>query len=162
MLRKSVNFNRCLEVLYIQIRKMVSNDYDHVYALWMSSTGMGLNNIDDSKDGIIRFLDRNPNTCFVAEENEKIIGVILSGNDGRRGYIYHAAVSETFRKQEIGTKLVNAALEALAKENIHKVALVVFEKNENGNIFWEKQGFTAREDLIYRNKALTEMIRIDI
>lgn len=146
----------------MQIRTMVSSDYDRVYALWTSCTGMGLNNIDDSKDGIIRFLDRNPNTCFVAEVNEKIIGVILAGNDGRRGYIYHAAVAESYRKQEIGTKLVNAALEALAKENIHKVALVVFEKNENGNVFWEKQGFIAREDLIYRNKTLTEMIRMDI
>jgi hypothetical protein len=75
----------------MKIRKMVIEDYEKVYQLWMSCTGMGLNNLDDSKEGIEKFLKRNPDTCFVAEDHE-IIGVILAGNDGRRGYIYHTAV----------------------------------------------------------------------
>ena len=61
----------------------------------------------------------------------------------------------------IGKKLVDLALEALKKEEINKVLLVAFKKNEGGNAFWESQGFTLREDLNYRNKALAEMIRID-
>ena len=77
----------------MNIRKMVINDYDEVYALWMSCAGMGLNDLDDSKDGIDKFLKRNPDTCFVAEYNSQIVGVIIVGNDGRRGYIYHTAVN---------------------------------------------------------------------
>ena len=67
-------------------------------SLWMSCEGMGLNNLDDSKEGIGRFLNRNPDTCFVAELENVIIGVILTGNDGRRGYIYHTAVNPKYRR----------------------------------------------------------------
>ncbi len=145
----------------MRIRIMTSDDYEAVYELWMSCTGMGLNNIDDSKEGIVKFLERNPETCFVAETENKIAGAILAGNDGRRGYIYHTAVRPEYGKQGIGTKLLNSALEALTKTGITKVGLVVFGKNKIGNDFWEKSGFTAREDLVYRNKSLTEIRRID-
>jgi hypothetical protein len=50
---------------------------------------MGLNNLDDSPEGIARYLQRNPSTCFAAEEEGELVGVILSGHDGRRGFIYH-------------------------------------------------------------------------
>ena len=76
------------------IRIMTISDYEQVYALWLSIPGMGLNNLDDSKEGIEKYLKRNPSTCFVAEKNDSIIGVILSGHDGRRGYIHHTAVAE--------------------------------------------------------------------
>lgn len=140
---------------------MTLSDYDAVYALWLSCRGMGLNDLDDSREGIERFLKRNPETCFVAEENEMIVGVIITGNDGRRGYIYHTAVSPRFRRNGIAKALVNAALKALKDLGINKTALVVFEKNADGNLFWESMGFTSREDLVYRNKTLTEMTRID-
>ena len=140
---------------------MVIDDYDEVYALWTSCTGMGLNDLDDSKEGIDRFLKRNPDTCFVAKRDERIVGAILVGNDGRRGYIYHTAVASQYRKQGIARQLVETAMQELKQCGINKVALVVFNKNENGNAFWEKLGFTIREDLVYRNKALTEMVRID-
>ena len=145
----------------MNIRKMLINDYDDVYALWMSCAGMGLNNLDDSREGIDRFLKRNPDTCFVAVCDDKIVGVILVGNDGRRGYIYHTAVNSQYRKRGIARQLVEASMQELKRAGINKVALVVFDKNESGNLFWEKLGFTAREDLVYRNKAITEMIRID-
>jgi ribosomal protein S18 acetylase RimI-like enzyme len=145
----------------MKIRNMVISDYENVYNLWMSCAGMGLNNLDDSKEGIEKFLNRNPETCFVAEIKNKVVGVILVGNDGRRGYIYHTAVDPSFRKQGIASSLVETALNALKKCGINKVALVVFERNQNGNDFWEKLHFTTRNDLIYRNKSITEMIRID-
>ena len=143
------------------IRAMTVNDYEKVYDLWMSCRGMGLNDLDDSAEGIARFLQRNPGTCFVAAEGDAIAGAVLAGHDGRRGYIYHTAVRPEYRRQGIGQKLVDAALQALKGCGIHKVALVVFEKNETGNAFWEEMGFTIRDDLIYRNLALEEIVRID-
>ncbi|MDE6666520.1 MAG: GNAT family N-acetyltransferase [Ruminococcus sp.] len=145
----------------MNIRTMNISDYDNVYALWMSCRNMGFNNVDDSHDGIERFLERNPSTCFVAEQNGEIAGVIISGNDGRRGYIYHMSVAEKYRRCGIGTKLVNTCLSALKNEGISKVALLVFKYNEVGNAFWENQGFTLRNDIAYRNKALCELVRID-
>ncbi|MCR5542154.1 MAG: GNAT family N-acetyltransferase [Ruminococcus sp.] len=143
------------------IRKMVISDYDKVYRLWLSCKGMGLNDLDDSREGISRYLDRNPETCFVAEDGEKIIGVIIAGHDGRRGYIYHTAVSPDRRKQGIGRQLVDSAMNALKEQGINKTALVCFSKNEEGNAFWQNIGFTKRTDLSYRNKALADMKRID-
>lgn len=122
---------------------------------------MGLNNIDDSREGIEKFLNRNPNTCFVAINDKEIVGVIICGHDGRRGYIYHTAVKPSERNRGIGKSLLKAAIEELEKDGINKVALVVFSKNELGNKFWESCGFTSREDLIYRNKTIKELVRID-
>lgn len=145
----------------MEIRKMLITDYDRVYSLWRSCAGMGLNNLDDSREGIDRFLKRNPDTCFVAEINSELVGVIMAGNDGRRGYIYHTAVKPQCRKHGIARRLVDSAMQALEQCGINKVALVVFDKNENGNAFWEKLGFTVRDDLVYRNKNIAEMVRID-
>ena len=145
----------------MNIRKMTIGDYEAVYELWMSCAGMGLNNLDDSKEGIERYLDRNPETCFIAEEGDRVIGAVLAGNDGRRGYIYHTAVRPEYRKQGVGTALAEKAVCALGECGINKVALVVFEKNESGNAFWESVGFTERNDLTYRNRTISEMIRID-
>ena len=141
---------------------MIIEDYHDVYRLWTLTKGMGLNNLDDTKTGINIFLQRNPNTCFVATFHNEIIGTIISGHDGRRGYIYHTAVSEKFRKKGIGQKLVTSSLSALKTEGINKVALVVFSKNKLGNLFWEKIGFRKREDLIYRDKTINEMEKITI
>ncbi len=143
------------------IRNMTIDDYDVVYSLWMSCVGMGLNNLDDSKEGIEKFIHRNPDTCLVAVSDSEIIGVIMVGNDGRRGYIYHTAVNPDFRKQGVAKKLVDSAMSELSALGINKVALVVFDRNETGNAFWESQGFTVRNDLVYRNKALAEIVRID-
>lgn len=145
----------------IKYRIMDISDYEQVYDLWLSCAGMGLNNLDDSKEGIQRFLDRNPDTCFVAQDEQKIVGVIIAGNDGRRGYIYHTAVDPEQRHRGIATRLVNEAMGALKALGINKTALVVFSKNTDGNAFWEKSGFTSRDDLVYRNKTITEMVRID-
>ncbi|MFC1238357.1 GNAT family N-acetyltransferase [Treponema vincentii] len=127
----------------MNIRTMLVSDYEAVYDLWMSCAGMGLNDLDDSKEGIAQFLQRNPETCFVAEANNKIVGSILAGNDGRRGYIYHTAVHPEYRRQHIGSQLITTAMNALKRLGIHKVALVVFAKNKNGNDFWENEGITS-------------------
>lgn len=117
--------------------------------------------MDDSEAGIARFLARNPDTCFAAHQYGRIVGAILTGSDGCRGYIYHTAVHPDFQGRGIGTQLVGHALAALGEIGITKVALVAFKRNQSGNAFWEKQGFTVRDDLVYRNKALRELRRFD-
>ena len=129
---------------------MTADDYDYVARLWTNSSGIGVNP-DDSKENISKYLERNPNTSFVAIENNEIVGAILAGHDGYRGFIHHTAVSTTHREMGIGTKLVNAAVDAIRNEGINKVVLVTFKTNTLGNNFWEKQGFKVREDLYYRD-----------
>lgn len=145
----------------MEIRKMTIEDYEAVYELWLSCKGMGLNTVDDSRDGIERFLNLNPDTCFVSERDGKIVGAIIAGSDGRRGYIYHTAVSPGQRRQGIASKLVDAAMSALENIGITKAALVVFDRNTDGNAFWEKSGFAVRDDLVYRNKSIVDLVRID-
>lgn len=144
----------------MKIRTMTIGDYEQVYDLWLNTPGMGLNDINDSKEGIAKYLSRNPVTCFVAESGGRIVGVILSGHDGRRGFIYHTAVAGNMQRRGIGGELVKTAMSALESEGIKKVALVVMRENDKGNAFWEKQGFTTRDDLIYRNKAIVELTYI--
>lgn len=145
----------------VNIRVMTIEDYDGIYDLWINTPGMGLNSTDDSREGIEKYIKRNPTSCFVAEDNDKIVGVIIAGHDGRRGYIYHTAVLSVYRKQKIAKRLVDSVMSALDAEGINKVALVVFKKNELGNGFWENIGFINRDDLVYRNKNIHELNRID-
>lgn len=144
----------------MEYRLMTIEDYEEAYSLWILC-GNGLNDKDDSREGIEKYLKRNPATSFVAVCENKVVGVILCGHDGRRGIIQHACVSPDFRRLGIGSKLVSLAMEALKAEGINKVLLVAFKKNAGGNAFWEEEGFTLRDDLNYRNKALTDLVRID-
>ncbi len=150
----------------MEIRSMTITDYPDVYELWISSAGMGLNDLDDSKEGIDKFLKRNPTTCFVAVEESEIAGAIIAGHDGRRGHIYHTATDEQCRGEGVGRKLAESALKALGDEGITKVGLFVFNRNEGAKRFWRKMGFAARtpeegDDIVYYDKALTKTTRID-
>lgn len=112
--------------------------------------------MDDSKEGISAFLKRNPNTCFVALDGKKVIGAILCGHDGRRGYIYHTAVCPEHRNQRIGTALVVAATAALKNEGITRVCLNVMDSNESGKLFWINQGWEKKEFLGFYSKSITD------
>lgn len=138
------------------IRIMKMDDYDQVYDLWKKIHGFGLRSIDDSREGIERFVKRNPETSIVAEEDGKIVGSILCGHDGRRGCFYHVCVDENYRKRGIGTKMVVRAMEALKAEKISKVTLIAFAKNDIGNKFWNKIGWTRRMDLNYYDFVLNQ------
>lgn len=138
------------------VRVMKIEDYEGVYQLWSGIQGMGMRSLDDSKAGIDKYLNRNPNTCFVAEKDGQVVGVILSGHDGRRGYIYHAAVLPDLRGQGIGKDLLAHAEAALKAEGINKAGLLVFAGNEIGNEFWQSQAWERRTDVYYRNKVLNE------
>ena len=145
----------------MNIRKMLFSDYNSVYKVWLNTPGMGLNTIDDSRTGIEKYLLRNPNTCFVAEKDDEIIGVILSGHDGRRGLIYHMAVKVSEREQGIGSTLLEHSIEALKNEGISKVYIMVFKNNDIGHNFWEKRGFKIPHESIYRAKEIAPIEHID-
>ena len=138
------------------IRLFTINDYDRVYELWKRTPGVGLRNLDDSRESMARFLVRNPNTNFVAIEDGQIIGTALSGNDGRRGYLYHVCVDEAHRQKSIGRQLIEHVIEAMKAEKIAKLALVCFIDNKKGNDFWDSLGWTKRKDINYYNVNLYE------
>ena len=140
----------------MKFEEMKIYDYEEFFSLWSSTEGMGLRSLDDSKDGINSFLKRNPRTNFICRDKDEIVGTILCGNDGRRGYIYHTAVKDSYRRKGIARELVHFVIESLGKEDIKKVALVVYSNNKDGNKFWESLGFNLRSDLSYRNLEIDE------
>ncbi len=143
------------------IRSMTIDDYDQVYALWSGIKGFGIRAVDDSREGINRFLLRNPDLSVVAEDNSMIIGSILCGHDGRRGTLYHVCVAEKYRKHGVGREMVLDAVSRLRKEGINKVNLIAFRNNLLGNNFWRKEKFTFRDDLNYYDLAISEENKTD-
>ena len=145
-----------MDKINYKIRKMTIEDYDLVYKLWMSIDGFGIRSIDDSREGVERFLKRNPSTSVVAEDQGRVVGAILCGHDGRRGCFYHVCVHKDYRKQGIGKAMAVFAMRALKEEEINKVSLIAFTSNEVGHRFWRSAGFTFREDLNYYDFTLNE------
>ena len=150
----------------ISIRPVTIDDYDGLFTLWNSTeqSKRALNPVDDSREGIERYLKRNPTTCFLAERKDgsgnapEVVGVILTGHDGRRAIIHHMCVHPSCRREGIASQLVQKAEEALRKEGISKIFGLVFKDNDVANAFWEKQGYTLRTNLNYRNKSLNENV----
>ena len=138
------------------IRAMTLQDYENVHELWMKIKGFAIRSIDDSKEGVERFLNRNPGISVVAEEDGKVVGAILCGHDGRRGCMYNVCVDPDYRLKGIGKSMVVFAMEALKKEKINKVSLIAFTQNDIGNAFWKEIGWTKREDLNYYDFTLNE------
>ena len=135
---------------------MVVEDYDEVKALWMTIKGFAIRSIDDSKEGVERFLRRNPTTSVVARMDGKLVGAILCGHDGRRGCFYHVCVHEKYRRHGIGKAMVVFCMEALKAEQINKVSLIAFTKNDIGNAFWKGINWTKRDDLFYYDFGLND------
>lgn len=136
------------------IRTMMIEDYEQVYALWKKIHGFGLRSIDDSREGVGKFLKRNPTTSVVAVEDGKIVGAILCGHDGRRGSLYHVCVDEAYRRRGIGRAMVVQSMEALKEEGISNVSLIAFTQNDIGNAFWNTIGWNERQDLNYYDFVL--------
>lgn len=140
----------------MQIRAMELADYELVKKLWMSIHGFAIRSIDDSREGVARFLLRNPGISVVCEEEGEIVGAILCGHDGRRGCLYHVCVKEEFRRRGIGKQMVTFCMKRLQEEGINKVSLIAFSVNDIGNAFWNCIGWTKREDLNYYDFVLND------
>jgi ribosomal protein S18 acetylase RimI-like enzyme len=139
-----------MEVLY---RQATISDYDQMYNLWKNIEGIGLSD-SDTKENIEKFLNKNQGLNYICEEEGKIIGTILCGEDGRRGYLYHLAVDKDYRRKGIGTKLVNLVFDNLKKKSIIKCHLFVFYENELGKTFWVKNGWSKRDELLIYSKDI--------
>ncbi len=141
----------------ITIREFKKEDYEGAYALWQTIHGFGIRSVDDSYEGVIKFLERNPGCSVLAETaGGRIIGTILCGHDGRRASFYHVCVHEDFRRHGIGKQMVVWCMQELKKLKVNKISLVAFKRNELGNSFWHGEGWTEREDLNMYDFVLNE------
>ena len=140
----------------INIVPMRPEDYDDVRALWMTIRGFGIRALDDSREDIVRFIERNPTTSVVAKADSRIVGTILCGSDGRQGALYHVCVAKEYRRRGIGTQMVAFCMHQLRYMGINKVSLIAFTTNEAGNAFWNKIGWTRKTDVNYYEFVLNE------
>lgn len=138
----------------IEIRPMTIEDYDAVLILWKSISGFGIRSIDDSREGIKRFIDRNPGLSVVALHKGQIIGSILCGHDGRRGCLYHVCVAREYRMLGVGQDMVERCKENLKKEGINRINLIAFTSNVIGNKFWRSLKWKFRDDCYYYEENL--------
>lgn len=138
------------------IREMKIEDYDAVYALWTRIQGFHLRKVDDSREKITAFLQRNAGLSVVAEVDGKLVGTVLSGQDGRRGCFYHVCVEQAYRKRGLAKQMVIEALRRQKEVGISKVSIVAFQTNALGNGFWSGLGWTLRSDLNYYDLTLNE------
>ncbi len=147
----------------VSIFPMTMEDYDEVHALWMTIRGFGIRSLDDSREDICRFIERNPTTSVVARVNGKIVGSILCGSDGRQGALYHVCVAREYRRRGIGTRMVGSCMHELRRMGINKVALIAFKTNDAGNAFWKKIGWTCSDvnyyEFLLNEKNITQFIK---
>lgn len=140
----------------IRLRPMVIEDYDQVSRLWASIKGFGIRSIDDSRSGVERFLKRNPQTSVVAIHNDRIIGSILCGHDGRQACFYHVCVDEKYRRQGIGRRMSQMSVDALKADHVNRVYLIAYKRNQAGNAFWNSIGWKCRDDRNYYELYLND------
>ena len=128
------------------ISVMTINDYPEAFDLWKVSEGIGLSDAD-TRQAIQRYLKRNPGMSFIARVDGQLVGAVLSGTDGRRGYLHHLAVAKPYRKLGVGRQLVEHCLAAQEKAGVTRCHIFVYRENKNGKIFWDQTGWFERNDL---------------
>jgi ribosomal protein S18 acetylase RimI-like enzyme len=136
----------------IEIRPFTMADYDEAVALWTASPGVGLSSAD-RPEAIAGYLERNPGLSFVARDSAVLVGAILGGHDGRRGYLNHLAVAPSHRRQGLGRRLVECCFAALTAVGIAKCHLFLLQDNDVARAFWSHLGWIARTDLVLMSRS---------
>ena len=137
----------------LSIEPMTAADFDEVLRLWQNTEGVGLNE-SDTPEHLAAYLKRNPDLSFVARVQSEIVGAVLCGHDGRRGYLHHLAVAQTYRRQGAGRRLVETCLRELEKLGILKCNIFLFADNADGELFWRHNGWIDRADLRVMQKGI--------
>jgi N-acetylglutamate synthase len=127
-------------------------DYEQVMALWQATEGLTLREVD-SREAILAYLARNPGLSFVARDGDVLVGAVLAGTDGRRGYLQHLAVGPPYRGRGVGRALAERVVEALSGAGIAKCHLMVRAENEVAKAFWQHLGWTLRDDIMVMSHA---------
>jgi ribosomal protein S18 acetylase RimI-like enzyme len=127
----------------IQTREFRIEDYDASVGLWKRVEGLDVAEGDD-RDTIQRFLQRNPGLSRIATDGPKIVGAVLCGHDGRRGYIYHLAVDPEYHGRGLGRRLIDECLTGLKRAGLERANILVANDNPRGREFWRRCGW---EDL---------------
>lgn len=137
-----------------RIRAMVIDDYPAVLDLWQRSEGIGLNE-SDTREAVDAYLRRNPGMSAVSESDaDVIVGAVLCGHDGRRGYLHHLAVEPAFRRHGLGRQLLAWSFERFQEAGVPRCNILVFQDNESGADFWSHNGWNARTDLRVFQKVI--------
>lgn len=140
-----------------KLRQMTIRDYEAVIALWRGTPGMGLDDYNDSRLGIRRFNQRNPGLSCVAVEQGSVVGAVLCGHDGRRGYLHHLAVAASHRRLGIAKAIILRCLRLLGKRHIPKCNIFLFRNNSKGRAFWTHNGWNPRPDLCLLQKKTKDL-----
>ena len=125
---------------------MQIEDHDALMQLWLSCPGLSLREAD-SRSATGRYLQRNPGLSFVAMQQQAIVGSLMAGHDGRRGYIQHLAVAPGLRRQGIASRLAEHCLAALKQQGIEKSHVHVLNANQVGRDFWSRRGWVHRDEI---------------
>jgi ribosomal protein S18 acetylase RimI-like enzyme len=133
--------------------KLLPKHYNEVTTLWMKTEGVGLGK-GDTEEELTNFLERNEGFCYIARNDNQIVGTLLCGHDGRRGYLYHVAVDKDFRMKGIAKKMVEMSLKELKNAGIGKCHLFVFKSNTEAQSFWSEIGWKERADLVVMSKDI--------
>ncbi len=136
----------------IEFRPFAMRDYGPVMALWKQCDGIGLSDAD-SRPCIRSYLRRNRGLSYIARAQGEVVGAVLCGHDGRRGYLHHLAVHPRWRRRALGRRLVRRCLEALRRAGIRKCHIFVYRRNREGLRFWEAEAWTPRRDLMLVSKT---------
>jgi ribosomal protein S18 acetylase RimI-like enzyme len=129
------------DVLYAPLQ---NSDYPAAMDLWNRVEGV---RATETAAEFEMFLARNPGLSIAARSGEKLIGAVMCGHDGRRGYLYHLAVDPAWARKGIGREIVSRCLVGLKQEQISRCTIFVIRNNELGKAFWLKNGWFVREDL---------------
>lgn len=130
----------------INIREArIPDDFQEIIQLWRSA-GPGIHiGRSDSLEEIQKKQSHDPELFLIAEINDELIGTVFGGFDGRRGIVYHLAVSEMYRKQGIGESLMAELETRLHKKGCIRSYLLVTMDNQEGVDFYLNRGWEKME-----------------
>ncbi len=121
----------------IVTRQFQTRDAEAVIALWQTVLPSSLP-WNDPRNVLVRKLNRYDGLVFVAELNNGVVGAVIAGYDGVRGWIYSLAVSPEHQRCGIGRRLLKEAQSALHTLGCPKVNLRVRSKNSEMLAFYQR------------------------